>query len=285
MTAWLAVEPARIPSPLIERPQWMIWRPEWNGSRWNKAPRDPRTGRIADKRDPRHWASIEEALAGMTRHDAQGVGYCLRAGEDLVIVDVDGRTEADPWAAAIVHRLASYTERSPSGSGLRIVLEGSKPAGAGCRWRLAGGELEVYDAGAFLTITGCHVAGTPPHVEDRTAELVTLAPPVAAVRPDQVQRAAVAGDDAELLRRAHSARNGARFARLWRGDLADVGGDASRGDWRLVLYLTYWTGGDPARIDRLFRLSGLYRPKWDERHSASGLSYGELTIAKAVSRA
>lgn len=51
--------------------------------------------------------------------------------------------------------------------------------------------------------------------------------------------------------------------------------------------LLYWTDGDANRVDRLFRHSGLYsrdaecRRKWDARHSADGLTYGELTIAKA----
>lgn len=35
-------------------------------------------------------------------------------------------------------------------------------------------------------------------------------------------------------------------------------------------------------MDRLFRQSGLMRPKWDERHSARGETYGQMTIAKAL---
>ena len=42
----------------------------------------------------------------------------------------------------------------------------------------------------------------------------------------------------------------------------------------------FWTGPDQERIDRLFRRSGLMRPKWDERHGAQ--SYGERTIATAL---
>jgi hypothetical protein len=43
----------------------------------------------------------------------------------------------------------------------------------------------------------------------------------------------------------------------------------------------FWTGGDPSRVDELFRQSGLYRPKWDERHYGDGKTYGEVTIEKA----
>ena len=45
--------------------------------------------------------------------------------------------------------------------------------------------------------------------------------------------------------------------------------------------IAFWTK-DPAQIDRIFRLSGLMRGKWDERHSSDGRTYGEMTIAKAI---
>ncbi len=35
----------------------------------------------------------------------------------------------------------------------------------------------------------------------------------------------------------------------------------SEADLALCNFLAFWTGGDAARIDRLFRRSGLYRPK------------------------
>ena len=35
-------------------------------------------------------------------------------------------------------------------------------------------------------------------------------------------------------------------------------------------------------MDRLFRHSSLYRPKWDEVHDAEGQTYGRRTIAYAI---
>jgi primase-polymerase (primpol)-like protein len=46
--------------------------------------------------------------------------------------------------------------------------------------------------------------------------------------------------------------------------------------------LAFWTGGDAARMDRLFRQSGLMRAKWDEVHFADGATYGEQTIERAL---
>jgi putative DNA primase/helicase len=48
----------------------------------------------------------------------------------------------------------------------------------------------------------------------------------------------------------------------------------------LVSLLAFWTGGDRARIDQLFRQSGLYREKWDADRGAS--TYGENTIGEVL---
>jgi len=48
--------------------------------------------------------------------------------------------------------------------------------------------------------------------------------------------------------------------------------------------LAFYTDSDPARMDSLYRESGLYRPKWDAKHSADGRTYGQMTIDEAISR-
>lgn len=70
-------------------------------------------------------------------------------------------------------------------------------------------------------------------------------------------------DDRELIEKARASSNGAKFERLWAGDLSDYGGDHSQADLGLCNILAFWTGRDVDRMDRLFRQSGLYRVKWD----------------------
>ena len=82
-------------------------------------------------------------------------------------------------------------------------------------------------------------------------------------------------DDRDLLDKASAASNGADFDALWRGDLSGHG-SASEADLALCNHLAFWTGGDPARIDSLFRQSGLMRDKWDRE------DYRDRTIAKAL---
>jgi len=87
--------------------------------------------------------------------------------------------------------------------------------------------------------------------------------------------------DAVLLGLARNAANGDKFSRLFDGDFADYPSQ-SEADLALCQLLAFWTGKDPLTMDRLFRDSGLFRSKWDERHGRD--TYGEATIRKAIER-
>jgi putative DNA primase/helicase len=123
---------------------------------------------------------------------------------------------------------------------------------------------------------------TPTTVEPRTEELRWLLE-TRFSRPKEPPRASSGGglgdDDEELLARAHAATNGAAFDRLWHGDCSGYPSQ-SEADLALCGMLAAWTRGDAARVDRLFRASGLMRPKWDERRGER--TYGARTIEYAL---
>lgn len=273
----------------LERwPQWVGWRyGARRGDKREKAPHNPSTGRRASVADPTTWTTYAEACAGAPAHD--GIGFVLTAADPYVGIDLDACRDpetgsVEPWAQAIVERLASYTEVTPSGRGLRVWVRGTLPAGGRRR-----GRVEMYDRGRFFTVTGQHLAGTPTTIEDRQAELAGLhaelfgCPPPTNSPPPPTVSTPVDTDDDALLTRARAAENGAKFAALWRGEW-DAAGHPSQSEADLALagMVAYWTGGDAERVDRLFRRSGLMRPKWDEPHAGDGRTYGEMTIAKAL---
>jgi putative DNA primase/helicase len=145
----------------------------------------------------------------------------------------------------------------------------------------------MYDSGRYFTVTGRHLAGTPATVEERQRELEALhgellAAPIEG-RPVRSIAAPPTTDDAQLLGKARSAKNGRKFMDLfYRGDLSAYGGDDSAADLALCCLLAFWCGPDRERIDRLFRRSGLMREKWDSRRGLS--TYGALTIDTALRR-
>ena len=287
----VAFDPTRVPEALRERPQWVAWRYEPRGGKPAKVPCDPRTGERASSTDRSNWVSFDEAVDGWQKGDRYaGIGFVFSASDLFCGIDlddcIDERGVVAPDAQAIIDALNSYTEISPSGRGVKIFIRGRKPEGARSRSTAVQGfkEIEVYDRDRYFTVTGQHLAGTPTAVEDAQEALDRLCARLWPMKQPSPATGQVTtgfdGDDEQLLRMACSAKNGDLFKRLWAGDTSMHGGDDSAADLAFCNFLAFWTGGDPVRMDRLFRRSGLFRPKWDEPRGAH--TYGELTIAKAI---
>ena len=85
--------------------------------------------------------------------------------------------------------------------------------------------------------------------------------------PRQIDgRAAKANDPSTwtTFEKARAARNGAKFSRLWEGDISGYP-TASEADVALLAMLLYWTDKDEDRASLLFEQSGLCREKWTGR--------------------
>jgi primase-polymerase (primpol)-like protein len=270
-----------IPADLRARRQWVGWRRECRDGKATKVPyraTDPRVR--ASTTDARTWGSFDQAVAAVDRGKAEGIGFVFADSDPFCGIDLDGcrgeEGELSADAAAIVEELDSYTELSPSGRGVHVIVR-ARLEGARCRR----GPVEMYDRGRYFTMTGARLAGLPHAPMPRQQQLhevrARLFPPTPEpVRPP-VAATVIVVDDEQLLVRAHTAANGAKFARLWNGDTSEYGGDDSRADLALISLLVFWTAGDVPRVDRLFRRSGLYRSKWERE------DYRVRTITAALS--
>src|SRR5438874_2472903 len=111
--------PARdnIPTELLSRDRWVAWRWWRKHRRWTKLPLDPRTLKPAKTNDPATWGSFDEALDGLRRGVAAGVGFVFAAGDGLVGVDLDDCRDPatgalTPFADDLVLRCRTYAEVS-----------------------------------------------------------------------------------------------------------------------------------------------------------------------------
>lgn len=280
-----------IPADLKAVGRWIVWNRTIRDGKPDKPPIDYRTGRPGDVRDPEIWLAFRSAAERRDRFD--GIGFVFHEEDDLCGVDLDhcfdDDGELEPWAERIVEGLQSYTERSPSGRGLHVIVRGKLPAGGNKRTGFGPdgkGAVEMYDRARYFTVTGDHRPGTPTVVEDRAEELAAFHREIFPPREQPGPRAESNGhcslDDETLLAKARLAWNGARFRSLYDdGDITAYHGDWSRGDLALCAHLAFWTGGDAEAIDRLFRASALHRPKWDEMRGPTQ-TYGQRTIARAL---
>lgn len=150
--------PGNIPTELKALRRWAPWKAIWNEERgkWDKVPYRPE-GYGLSSMQPDRWVSFEEAVRAFDTGAGKysGVGLVLTGMTDVVGIDLD-RCITDgqiaPWAQEIIDSVDSYTELSPSGTGLRILARGSIPEDV--QDNTVG--IEVYNGhkGRFLTVTG-----------------------------------------------------------------------------------------------------------------------------------
>jgi len=269
-----------------ELAQWINWRYEERDGKLTKVPLCPHTGKLARVDQPETWGSYEEALEASKKYGCGGVGFVFTEVDPYAGIDLDDirdsqTGEIEESARKIIEQLNSYAELSPSGSGIHVLVKAEVPPGGRRK-----GQVEVYDSGRFFTVTGTHLPCTPKRIEERQVEVEILHKKIFGSTKGDANGQGSHGpgndlSDAEVLAKAGQASNGEAFEKLWAGDTSDYA-SGSEADLALCSRLVFWTSGDSDRIDKLFRQSGLYRPKWDERHYGDGRTYGQATIEKAL---
>ncbi len=141
-------------------------------------------------------------------------------------------------------------------------------------------------------------------LEDRAYdpdELEQILPPLtelnserAVVRVERTTTSMMPGDaDARIFERMYRGKRGDQLRRLLDGDAGEYRKQDGSPNWSGAEQsannaLVFWFGRDASRVDRAYRSTGLFRaaesarPKWDERHSSDGRTYGEMTIGTAI---
>jgi hypothetical protein len=113
--------------PLVERPQWCVWR--WtqkpDGS-WQKPPFiATQPERHASTNDPTTWTDYSTALAAVQAGYADGLSYVLTKDDPFGAIDLDHCRDKlcsiDVWAQNFMQAAVNtYQEVTPSGEGVRI---------------------------------------------------------------------------------------------------------------------------------------------------------------------
>jgi AAA domain-containing protein len=115
-------------APLIERPQWAVWR--WTqlpNGKWQKPPfQAAQPDRHVSTNDPGTWSDYATALATVQAGHADGITYVLTPDDPFAAIDLDHcrclvTHSIDGWAQNWLDTgRNSYQEVTPSGEGCRI---------------------------------------------------------------------------------------------------------------------------------------------------------------------
>lgn len=163
-----------IPAELRQRPQWVLWKFEAKVGQVKPA-KVPyyvqggrRTGDQGSDKDRARLATLEVARRVFERGGWTGIGFAFLPGDGLIGIDIDGAIDLDTGEVseqcqAIVQACQSYTEYSPSGKGVHIIVQGetttNKSNDIG---------LEVFCGRQFFTFTARRWPDTPTSVEEIT---------------------------------------------------------------------------------------------------------------------
>jgi putative DNA primase/helicase len=293
----LPVNFERLPKRIQPLHQFVVWRYVQVEDELKKPPFDPRTGKRASVANPKSWGSFAEARRAYATGRFAGIGIVLTQALGIVGIDIDHCIqEGQPSheAKQMVSALGSYTETSPSGTGIRILLAGTLPGPYRRR-----GTIEMYEDRRFLTLTGHIFPTMPEDVQHRQAEVSALYQRLFAQEDRKPTPENTGGWGWQLLQtplptvavlqKAMTAKNGPTFKRYYEGDTSLWEGAGARhrsqseADFTLVLLLLYWTNGDTQAVDQLFRTSGLMRDKWD-RPVKGQETYGQRLINDALTK-
>lgn len=162
-----SIDIEHIPDTLKFQRQWVCWEYQARDGKAAKVPVTPETGTRASTTAPDTWDTfVKTFLYDASTTSTDGIGFVFTETDAFAGVNIDGCIDDtgnfDETAEAIISQLNSYTELSPSGTGLHVLIQGDVPTESNRR-----GNVEVYDRARFFTVTGQYIAGTPPTVEQR----------------------------------------------------------------------------------------------------------------------
>jgi hypothetical protein len=267
-----------IPQEMRIYKQWVCWRFEdIDGPKPTKVPYSPLTGKLASVTDPNTWASFEQAAHVLTTTNwYNGIGFVLTEADPFAFIDLDD-TKGDQTALdrqiKIYNEFDSFAERSPSGSGLHIIIKGALPSG---RRR---SHIEIYSSARYMTMTGDIYRNAPIREYNELLNILW-----SQMGSGSVAAAVYAGvaeakeSDEEVIARATAAANGKKFADLYAGNWQDYYQSQSEADFALVDIVAFYSQ-NRAQISRIFRASGL-----GQREKAKRNDYVSYMLNKCFDR-
>ena len=278
----------KLPDSIKQDGLFVLWKYEMKDEQMTKVPYQV-NGRRANPADAATFADYDTVIKAVSGYN----GISLGAFRSYGMIDIDHCIEdgeLSPLAKDIVNALDSYTEISPSGTGIRIVIKAVDFPYDVSKYYINNRSIgvEIYISGAtnrVCTLTGNAIREV--EVAERGAELTVIMDKYM-LRPTPMKEYSsedVPGSylsDESVIEKAANSKQGEKFQSLWNGDIPD-GKSHSDADMALAAILAFWCGGDIEQMDRLFRESGLMRDKWDRVQSGS--TYGEITLKKAVAHA
>jgi len=234
----------KIPAELRSLKQWVLWDKDKIPYQIN--------GRKADVTDPSTWSTFDDVVKSCDGFN--GIGLVFTINDEYSGIDLDYNPDPSIVASQlkIFNEFDSYSEISPSGKGLHIIVKGTVPAGR------RKNSVEVYSFNRFFTMTGNVYHDKP--IEERQALLTQLweqmGPAQLTIPTQIIEDQNEKYTDKEIIEQAKNASNGDKFRSLLSGQWQNLYQSQSEADYAFIDILAYYTK-NRTQLARLFRSSAL----------------------------
>lgn len=267
-----------IPEELRLLKQWLLWRYEDKGS--SKPTKVPYSiaHNLASVTNPNDWSTFNEAFNIYQLGSYDGIGFVFTNADPYSFIDLDDCSNSANAQSDMERQLKiykefnSYSEVSPSGKGLHIIVKGSLPQGRRRSF------IELYSSQRYATMTGNVYNDVP--IADRNELLNTLFKQMGGGNnvSHHNGNAPQTHDDLQIIDQASNATNGDKFKILNDGDWQSIYQSQSEADFAYIDIIAFYTQ-NKEQIARIFRASPL-----GQRKKAQRKDYIEWMINKSFDK-
>ena len=257
----------RMNNPLITKyggeKRWVTYRIIERDGKKTKVPFQT-NGKPASSTDPATWvthAELNGAPAGIVFTESKTL---LGIDIDKCLTDNKITHEQKELIADLILEADTYTEISPSGTGLHLFIE--IPEGI----KINGNRkspYELYSDGRYFTFTG-NIYGNSRDiricsVEEAGRILAIIGYPFKKEKVVSPQSPALSPvqsidiDDETVLTRMFQSKGGNKIKELYDGDVSKFNGDDSAADASLCAHLAFFTGKNASQIEKIWLASPL----------------------------
>lgn len=281
---------SKIPEELKELKQWCAWKFEKRNGKTTKLPMNAYNGDFGKSNDESTWSDFETAIQSVEKFKLDGIGFYFKAPYFGIDID-DVKNEIDRYVnneddennivAEFVELMESYTEISPSGNGVHIIVKGELPPGGRRK-----GNVEMYSDTRFFTMTGNAISRFTDIADDSDYGKINylhnkyIGGTEVSVKRDVPENEGNGLSIDEIIRIASNSKNGTRFKLFLNGGWEQFYGSQSEADMAFANDLAFWSNRDYKKMDAIFRSSSLYRDKYDQKRG--DYTYGDITLNKAI---
>lgn len=165
------IKPECIPLDLKNRSQWILFKFAMVDGKLKKYPFTV-LNRMKGWKLDENQSNFEIAYRTFNNNsDYAGIGFVVTKNDPLTCIDFDHvyNPTTEEWnqqALEEVKKLNSYTEFSPSGTGVHVFVKGNTTKPGTRREQSDGTGREMYSDLHYMTVTGNHVPGTPLEINE-----------------------------------------------------------------------------------------------------------------------